>query len=138
MGSVEQELDLVVAFSVAESKAALFDALDRARVAYESLREDRGGRPASRVELMGNIPNPFNPRTTMRYALPSAASVAIDLFDVRGRKVRRLLDAPMPSGFHRIDWDGRDDRGAEVASGVYFVRLRAGSVTRTRRVALVR
>ena len=83
--------------------------------------------PASlpaRARLLAASPNPFNPKTTLRFELPAAARVELVVYDTQGRRVRTLLSgAVMPAGGSAVDWDGRDDRGEQVGSGVYFYRL---------------
>jgi hypothetical protein len=71
-------------------------------------------------------PNPFNPRTTVRFDLPDAAHVRLAIHDVRGRLIRTLVDAEFARGAHGIDWNGRDEQGADVASGSYFALIDAG------------
>ncbi len=76
-------------------------------------------------------PNPFNPNTTIAFELPRAMEVSLEIFDLRGRLVRRLLDeSPHISGRHQQVWDGRDDGGRVSASGVYFYRFTAGDENR--------
>jgi len=100
---------------------------------------ESGAAPASqRLELAQNAPNPFNPQTVIRYRLASDGSARLRIFDVRGALVRTLVDRPEVAGLHAVDWDGRDNRGAEVAGGMYFYRLEAAGSRETRRMALVR
>jgi hypothetical protein len=95
--------------------------------------------PAARaVSLAQNAPNPFNPSTTIRFALPRRTEVSLRVFDVRGRLVKTLADGPRPAGQHAVEWDGRNDRGAPAASGVYLYRLQAGEQTLQRRMLLVK
>ena len=78
----------------------------------------------TRARLLAASPNPFNPKTTLRFELPAAAMVELTVYDTQGRRVRTLLSgATMPAGASAVDWDGRDDRGSQVGSGVYFYRL---------------
>ena len=85
--------------------------------------------------LAQNSPNPFNAWTDIAFSLPARASCRLSIHDLRGRRVRDLLGRQaLPSGRHRVAWDGTDDAGGEVASGVYLYRLRAGAETRTRRL----
>ncbi len=88
--------------------------------------DDHGLVPAAGNALLGAAPNPFNPRTEVRFVLTAPGATRLDILDVRGRLVARLLDGQLPAGSHRAAWDGvgRDGRG--VASGVYLARLTAG------------
>ena len=88
--------------------------------------------------LLAPVPNPFNPRTTIRYELPSAELVEITLFNLMGRKLRTLVQRPMPAGRNSVAWDGRDDSGREVASGVYLMQLRAGGRVASGKLTLMR
>jgi flagellar hook assembly protein FlgD len=74
-----------------------------------------------------NRPNPFNPRTAIRFGLPSAGPVQVSVFDAAGRKVRTLLDEPRDAGYHTVVWHGRDDRGHAVGSGLYYYTVKAGT-----------
>lgn len=93
----------------------------------------------TRVNLVGNYPNPFNPRTTIRYALPKKLAVELSIFDAAGRRVRRLVDETQDGPSHyEVTWDGIDSQGLRVASGVYLYQLRAGDTVKTRRMVLVK
>ncbi|MCP4251681.1 MAG: T9SS type A sorting domain-containing protein, partial [bacterium] len=83
-------------------------------------------------------PNPFNPSTTISYTLPSRARVHLGVYDVRGRLVATLADDVVAPGPHAVDWDGRNDRGIAVPSGVYFYRLQAGTEGLTRKMVLLK
>ncbi len=86
-----------------------------------------------------NQPNPFNPRTTIHYHLASTAAVSIDVFDVSGRLVRRLVGSEVrAAGTHVAAWDGQDSFRQPVASGTYFCRLVAPGVSEVRRMTLVK
>jgi plastocyanin len=89
--------------------------------------------------LLQNVPNPFNPQTVIAFDLPAAAVVQLVVNDLSGRHVRTLLDGvALPAGPHDSLWNGRDDRGAPVAAGVYFYRLKTPSFHETRRMTLVK
>ena len=94
-------------------------------------------RPAA-FQLHQNYPNPFNPYTTVEFTLSSPAPVVIEIYDILGQRVRTLVDCAMPAGNHRVVWDGRGAEAHSVASGVYFYRFRAGPVTETRRMLLLK
>ncbi len=76
--------------------------------------------------LRQNAPNPFNPVTTIRYELPTDSDVRIDVYNVAGRHVRTVVDGPVAAGYNEVVWDGRDNSGKRVASGVYLYRMSAG------------
>lgn len=88
--------------------------------------------------LSQNYPNPFNPTTTIEYRVPHATEVALAVYNLLGERVRTLVDQPLPAGDHSVLWDGRDDSGHAVASGVYLYRLRVGAVTETRKMTLLK
>ena len=98
--------------------------------------------PASALRvatLYPNTPNPFNPETSIRYELAKDSPVRLDIYDAAGHVVRRLeSSASKPAGMHEVRWNGRDDSGATVASGVYLYRLQAGSFHETRRAVLLK
>jgi len=96
-------------------------------------------RTAKGYALGENVPNPFNPTTTIHFALPEPASVHLHVFDVRGRHVRSLADGrAYPAGDHQALWDGRNALGQQVASGVYFYRLTTGGFVATKRMVLMK
>jgi hypothetical protein len=94
--------------------------------------------PAARTALLAVLPNPFNPRTEIRYTLARAGHATVRLHDARGAVIRTLLAADLPAGAGAVIWDGRDDAGAPVASGVYLCRLATDGFAQTRRLTLVR
>ncbi len=88
--------------------------------------------------LQQNHPNPFNPMTAISFSLPEASRVNLRVFNARGELVRTLLNEERPAGNHSRRWDGRDDRGSAVASGVYFARLESASGVLTQKMLLAR
>jgi hypothetical protein len=95
-------------------------------------------RSPSRFALSQNAPNPFNPATTIPFIIPDDGSVSLTIHSVTGQHVRSLIDAHMGSGEHTVTWDGTDDAGRAVASGVYLYRLSAGKQIHVRRLVVVR
>ena len=89
--------------------------------------------------LLPNVPNPFNPSTTIRFDLAGSGNVDLRVFDVRGRLVRALATgAVYVQGRHEVVWDGRDEHGQAVASGVYVVELTAGDARQSQRIMLLK
>jgi flagellar hook assembly protein FlgD len=70
-----------------------------------------------------NYPNPFNPRTTIEFTLPAKGETKLAIYDVKGRKVKILLNAVLEAGIHSLIWNSRNDDEQEVASGVYIYEL---------------
>jgi hypothetical protein len=88
--------------------------------------------------LYPNAPNPFNPTTAIRYDVPAGGgAMTIRIYDVRGALVRTLLDGPQTAGQMTVTWNGKDNRGRSVASGVYFYRLQAPGYEKTLKMVLV-
>ncbi len=96
--------------------------------------------PVTSASLSQNYPNPFNPITRIEYLVPEgeAQRVALVVYDVRGARVRTLVDGIVTGGKYVVDWDGRNDQGQTVGSGVYFYRLVERNFTRTRKMLLLK
>ncbi len=90
------------------------------------------------VRLEPVRPNPFNPAATISFSLPEPSDVRLAVYDAAGRLVRVLVDGPREEGPHSLTWRGTDDRGEDVGSGVYFLRLETASGVKTRKMVLVR
>ncbi len=88
--------------------------------------------------LHTNYPNPFNPATTLHFSLATPAPASLVVFDVTGRRVREVISGYMAGGEHRVAWDGRDDAGRQMGSGVYLARLKVGPSTQAQRLTLLR
>jgi len=93
---------------------------------------------AIKTELSQNQPNPFNPTTTIRFVLPVREDVTLAIYDANGHLVRTLVNEVQGYGAHEVTWDGRDDDGAAMGSGVYFYRLRAGKLTESKKMVLLK
>jgi hypothetical protein len=117
-----------------------FDALRGLTTDAPLLGVDPGlgtARTEAGVHLLQNRPNPVSRVTTISFDLPSRDHASVELFDVSGRRLRTLVDAELPAGRHDIVWDGADARGRRVGAGVYFYRLHAAGVDRTRRIVVL-
>ncbi len=109
--------------------------------------EEASGIAPSDFTLHQNYPNPFsvnkhgtfgNSSTEIRFALPAASPVELKIFNTLGEEIRTLADAPFEAGYHRVLWDGKDEHGKPVASGVYLYQLRAGEFSEVRKMSLLR
>lgn len=98
--------------------------------------------PVQRLAFSGAVPNPFNPKTEIRFEVPGTAGaqvpVRLELFDVSGRRVRTLHVGPLAPGSHRMTWNGVDDRGIAVSSGTYFARLEGAGQSESLKVTLLK
>jgi hypothetical protein len=88
--------------------------------------------------LSQNYPNPFNPATTISYGLPADAHVKVEIYNLLGQNVRTLVDELQSAGYKAIIWDGRDDSGNHVSTGVYFYRIDAGDFQASRKMLLIK
>ncbi len=90
------------------------------------------------VALEGNVPNPFNPQTTIRFALPRSQRVDLAVYDLQGRRVAVLVAGLLPAGRHEAVWRGTDEQGHRVASGLYLYRLQTEDLGATRKMLLLK
>jgi hypothetical protein len=97
---------------------------------------DEGVLPAN-FELSQNVPNPFNPITKISFRIPGQSRVVLTVYDVLGREVRNLLDETRSEGIHDVYWDGRDNAGRRVGSGLYLYRLQSGTNIQTKKMMLL-
>ncbi len=88
--------------------------------------------------LEQNYPNPFNPATTIEFALPVAADTRITIYNIQGQIVRTLADTHLPAGYHAVVWNGLDNYGNTVASGVYLYRIDADGFVASRKMLLLK
>lgn len=97
-----------------------------------------GGVPGGDVRLEQNYPNPFNPSTTIGFVLPHESHITLSVYDIQGRLVKTLKNGTVQGGYGEVVWDGEDQSGDAVSSGVYFYRLTAGDQTITRKTVLLK
>ena len=88
--------------------------------------------------LNQNSPNPFNPRTEIKFSLRQAGPAQLQIFDMRGRMVKKLVSGDLPAGEHQVTWNGDTQDGRPVATGVYFYRLETDNTVLTKRMLLVK
>jgi len=89
-------------------------------------------------ELGQNYPNPFNPSTTIKFSLPEASYVKLEVFNILGQKVKSLLDEKKNVGIHTVVWNGENQNGEKVSSGIYFYRLETESYRSVKKMVLLR
>ncbi len=88
--------------------------------------------------LEQNTPNPFNPMTTIAFSLKVPGNADLKVHDAAGRLVRQLVSGSLPEGRHQVVWDGMNDSGIRVGSGIYFYTLRAGDFVAKRKLVLLK
>ncbi|NIR73216.1 T9SS type A sorting domain-containing protein, partial [candidate division KSB1 bacterium] len=103
-----------------------------------SVADERDGEAPRDFVLQQNYPNPFNPDTEIRFRLPVSSRVTLAIYNLGGQLVRTLASGTLPTGQHRVTWDGRDELGRQVASGIYLYRLQAAENVQVRKMTLLR
>ncbi|HPY97331.1 MAG TPA: carboxypeptidase regulatory-like domain-containing protein, partial [Candidatus Cloacimonadota bacterium] len=93
---------------------------------------------ALKTALHGNYPNPFNPETTVSFDLAEESRVTIDIYNIKGQKVKTLINDNLNAGSHRVVWNGKDDAERNVSSGIYFYNMKSGKYTSTRKMILIK
>ncbi len=102
------------------------------------LRKSTSANLPTEFALKQNYPNPFNPTTVIRYQVPVTSDVQLTVYDLMGRKVKKLVSGSVVSGTHHVTWNGIDTHGQTVASGMYLYRLISGEYTETKKLLLLR
>jgi flagellar hook assembly protein FlgD len=92
----------------------------------------------SEFDLSQNYPNPFNPSTKIEFTLSKSGFVTLQIYDILGRKVRTLVSEHLSSGYKSVIWDGKNDDGKDIASGVYFYQLRVGDFSEPKKMVLLK
>jgi len=92
---------------------------------------------ASTFELSQNYPNPFNPSTRIQFAVPQTEKVKLEVYDIQGRLIKTLVDYELyQPGKYEVSWNGIDNKGNRVASGVYFAKMQAGKFAHTKKMIM--
>ena len=105
--------------------------------AKKLVAENAGSVPED-YTLLQNYPNPFNPTTEIRFQLPKTSHVAVRIYNTLRQEIRALADRQYEVGFHAIRWDGKDNNGNLVGSGIYLYQLQAGTFSQVRKMSLLR
>jgi|GEM_PF-6322410 len=105
----------------------------------QDTRHSEGAKLPTDFTLDQNFPNPFNATTVIQFALPRTSLVKLEIFNVLGQKVKTLVDEELQAGYKQVTWDGRDQRGNTVSTGVYFYRIKAADLfTDMRKMLLIK
>ena len=88
--------------------------------------------------LHQNYPNPFNPTTTIRFDVPEPSNISLKVYNLMGQEIRTLTNEWLPTGSHRLIWNGKDQQGIPVSAGVYIYRLQAQDFQKTRKMVLLK
>ena len=102
------------------------------------LSVENGGFLPDQFQLRANFPNPFNPITSIKYDLPEDAPVSLMIYDITGREIRHLVNETQNAGFKAIMWDGTNNYGHQVGTGMYLYQIKAGSFVQTRKMILMK
>ena len=107
------------------------------RLVYDAKQEHITGIPKT-YQLFQNYPNPFNPQTVIKYDLPKSGQVNITVYNILGQKVKTLVDEHQEAGYKSVNWNGKDGEGKDVASGIYFYKIRTVGFEKTKKMVLLK
>ncbi|MFQ6003311.1 MAG: T9SS type A sorting domain-containing protein, partial [Candidatus Zixiibacteriota bacterium] len=107
------------------------------RLVYDAEQEHITGIPRT-YQLFQNYPNPFNPQTMIKYDLPNPGHVNVTIYNILGQKVKTLVNEHQEAGHKWVNWDGKDDGGKEVASGIYFYKIKTAEFEKTKKMVLLK
>lgn len=99
---------------------------------------DDPGTPSLQTALLGNYPNPFNPNTTIRFSLKDNAPVSVEIYNHKGQKIKTLVNEAKEAGTHSATWNGTDENGLSVASGIYYFKMNSGKFSSTKKMILMK
>lgn len=133
-----EEATVAFAMVYGETLTDFLASVDAAQAAYDPPTPVDDAHPIKLVRLEQNQPNPFNPQTTLAYEIGAPGHVELAVHDVSGRLVRTLVSGVRPAGRHTVTWDGRNDAGQRVASGVYLATFRGAGEVQTRKMTVVK
>jgi hypothetical protein len=106
--------------------------------AYSAVAVDDEVIPVAETALLGNYPNPFNPETAISYSVKSDAPVTLEVYNLKGQKIRTLVNSDVKGGNYTVTWKGDDEHGNKVASGVYFYKMSSGKFTSSKKMILLK
>ncbi len=107
-------------------------------IIYTDVKDENYHEIPSQFSLNQNYPNPFNPETKLEFTLSKDCFVRLDIYNILGKRIRTLVDGYLTAGYKTVNWDGKDDNGNEVPTGVYFYRIKAGEFTQAKKMILLK
>ena len=111
---------------------------ERVTIDFTYTGTDVGNDIVAKTSLLGNYPNPFNPVTNIAFSVKEAGKVTLEVYNLRGQLVKRLISGVVESGDQVVTWNGTNDSGKTVASGVYFYKMKAPNFTSTKKMILMK
>ena len=114
------------------------DASNEASAEIATGVESDGPAVPTEFSLDQNYPNPFNPRTSIRFGVPNASDITINVYDIRGVHVRTLAQGQFAAGYHSVTWNGMNDNGVQVANGTYMYRLETEAEVFTKKMVFLK
>ncbi len=132
--------DVIVGEQVQVTLESAFDGGSLPKLANNESSQEQHASPTipASFALLQNCPNPFNPTTVISFALPEAGVMQLTIYNLHGQEVRKLIDGQMHAGFHTINWNGRDEHGQIVPSGVYLYKLQGNGFALTRKMIFMK
>lgn len=97
-----------------------------------------GNNLISKTEIIGNYPNPFNPNTTIKFSLRVESQVTLEVYNIKGEKVKTLIDGQLEAKLYEVNWNGVDDNNQSVSSGIYFYKMKAGKFVESKKMILMK
>lgn len=126
--------------SAGVAHSAVFNAIDMGEATTTAVLEDNNNSLPQSFTLNQNYPNPFNPTTTIQYAIPAnySGQITLKIYDLRGALIRSLVNQAAKPGLYSAIWDGNDEKGKKVSSGIYIYQLKTGHLSRSNKMILIR
>lgn len=117
-----------------------FDIIDINEITFGDVSADEMMQIISQlpIKFIKNFPNPFNPETTIQFELNESGKTEVEIFNVKGQKVKQLINDQLVSGQHSVIWDGNDASGKRVSSGVYFYQIKCDNYIKSKKMLMIK
>jgi hypothetical protein len=139
-GNLEGDAQIVIAIRHHDTKPGNFQIVfdDLEVYVIPGVSEYEPEVPSYQTALQGNFPNPFNPETSIAFSMANEGNVSIEIFNIRGQRINTLLNETRTAGQHQVVWNGKDEQGRSMSSGIYFYRMVTDEFTSTKRMVLMK